>query len=1502
MEWLSAKKNLGVGNTQGVSVNPAKQEPGNVSEEEKKNKLNLQSSEDGLVEFDFDMSLDDEDENQANTMSLMAVKSDALKGAETKQDTEANLTSLTDTALSAATQTDDSAGAMTSGDTLENIEPSVDTPVDSAPSTGILESNAPVQSGQESGDNLDIKNETKTDIEDKADIKTDDKQAESSDNKTADDKTTQVKNPAEHTAVDETKQADDTPQTFKGIITDAAKIREYFDSLTIAQKQAILKQVGSLDLINSLNVLDNGTAEFATKDGGKVTMRSTGECIKDLPAQSSTPVSSEQPKDTSGQHDETTVPDLSGQDAAVKNDTQVNTPQSQAPEQSSGGSGDVGNINPGTSNNGGVQTGGSVNQAGTSQNGQFKLDSVTGGTHTSGGTQGTLDSSNAQLKDLQDQQNAAKTDLDKNQADYDSTKNDMETDVSQVEGEISQGESDKTVADSELDSASNELSDAQGAADDAAGQVTAAEDYANQADRILNEALGRMQDAQGVSDAAAANNAQVANEQGQAQADATKAQQEENKAADETGKAKGKKAETKGAADGASKKTMASFKVKNQYQKEVQEAQEEYNSAQAEQDEDKGLIGKAVDAVKGFLSKLADAVSSAVDKLRGAEKQYEEDKADEEKKWALDEEAQAELEQKQEEQDRASEISKQAQIILDRKTGEKEVSDQEYADALLDLADAVMEQDEASGEYDSALEAVLEANENWQVKDGKVTDAKGEVVSCEDVCKELEKFVTDKIKEKSDTEASYDKVLKTTAGAIKGDKDKINSLGKQIKALEKDIKEQEKQIALEEQMAAQITAEKSALDAKKDSEGIADSMKRLFGFGNAKDEKSFEAKQKALQEAIRTGTTKNINEAYKAVFGDEVILDENGEPKLDKNGDPVKVSDLSDKEFKEYMKTETNKTLNAAKRIEKLDSGEFTYNGQTLGMDDIHTALDKQVEELIEEMENAVDSQGVISKFAGTVNMLFGFGTSEREAKAQVQQYKDMLQRLQNCNDASEYASLYKAITGTDFSREDIAKAVVYNEESGEKEYEKKKTKKDKTDLGQSVKGVKKALKEAGGDTELLSVTSNSKAKEAIYDYQNTQKVATDAVIGLTNAVVTTVAVAAAPVTGGASLAVAAGVNAASNVGLNAIDNFTSDSDGDGVWYNNYSLDEAGKDVIEGGIEGAAFVGGGMAAAKVGKAAGAVGGKIAAKTGITAASTAGKATFMQTVKQAGVNAAANAASDFAAGAMASGISYAGDAITNEDVDFELSTLGETMAVGGGIAAATGFAVRTAAGAVKGVTSKVAGSKKLAKNLEKALNSGTGKSGDDVTDVLLNKVKDDSSLVTKTVADDGSVVYSVSKKQAKSFKALQKNAHKSYNTLTNAGISESEALKILEKMPNSSTMLSSAKTLVKSTKILKNAGLSQSEALTMLDGLSASQQGKVANAIKDFKKLYNSGNLTGLSDEQFKQVLKNIKAKGVKYKPEGHKNVTSYISGKWYDGTDYSLSIHKDGTYTFRSKK
>ena len=344
-------------------------------------------------------------------------------------------------------------------------------------------------------------------------------------------------------------------------------------------------------------------------------------------------------------------------------------------------------------------------------------------------------------------------------------------------------------------------------------------------------------------------------------------QQEANKAAEKTDTAKSKKEGTKAAANTASAKAAASFNIKNQYQKEVESAQREYNSAQAEQNEDKGLIGKAVDAVKGFLSKLADAVSNAVDKLRGAEKQYEEDKADEEKKWALDEEAQVQLEEKQKEQDKASEISKQAQIILDRKTGEREVSDQEYADALLDLADAVMEQDEASGEYDSALEAVLEANENWQVQNGKITNANGKVVSCTEVCKELEKFVTDKIKEKSDTEASYDKVLKTTAGAIKGDKDKINSLGKQIKALEKDIKEQEKKIALQEQMAAQITAEKSTLDAKKDSEGIGDSIKRLFGFGNAKDKKSFDTKQEALQEAISTGTAKNISKAYKAIYG-----------------------------------------------------------------------------------------------------------------------------------------------------------------------------------------------------------------------------------------------------------------------------------------------------------------------------------------------------------------------------------------------------------------------------------------------------------------------------------------------------------------------------------------------------------------------------------------------------------------------------------------------------------
>ena len=1401
MEWLSARNNIDAGNTRGISADTAKQlvSP-NLKDTENKQKLKTGSNEDSLVEFDFDISIDEE-ENQTDAISQMLIKPDAIKASETKDDTE---------------------GIQTpEGDADTNKIPVVNT----------IENDAPTQPESMP----DIKPEIlDTDVSVKDDIKT------------------EADKEADKTPVDTGNSAEETAESFKGIITDSSKIREYFDSLTIAQKQAILKEVGSLDLINSLNVLDNGTAEFAAKDGSKVTMHSTGECIKEAPAQTTAPTHSETTQDTSIKNDAPTSSDSSTQNTGIQSSTQTNLPASQTPQSPTTSGTNNATLNQSPSNNN-SQTGNSTVQAGSASKGKILVSSFQSGVQTDSSTQNSLNSANSELKDLQQQQDAAKTDLEKQQTTYDSTQNDMQTDGAQVEGEISQGETDKTTADNELDSANEELSGAQNAADEASGQMTTAQDYAQQADQILNEAIARMQNAQGTSDNAASNNAQHINEENQAQNEANAAQQEANKAAEKTDTAKSKKEGTKAAANTASAKAAASFNIKNQYQKEVESAQREYNSAQAEQNEDKGLIGKAVDAVKGFLSKLADAVSNAVDKLRGAEKQYEEDKADEEKKWALDEEAQVQLEEKQKEQDKASEISKQAQIILDRKTGEREVSDQEYADALLDLADAVMEQDEASGEYDSALEAVLEANENWQVQNGKITNANGKVVSCTEVCKELEKFVTDKIKEKSDTEASYDKVLKTTAGAIKGDKDKINSLGKQIKALEKDIKEQEKKIALQEQMAAQITAEKSTLDAKKDSEGIGDSIKRLFGFGNAKDKKSFDTKQEALQEAISTGTAKNISKAYKAIYGEDAVVDENGEPKLNKNGEPIKISDLSDKEFEEYIETETNKTINAAKRIEKLDSGEFTYNGQILKMDDIHTALDKQAKELVEEMENALDNQGIVSKFASAANTLFGFGTSEKEAKAQVQQYKDMLDRLKNCDDSSEYASLYKAITGNDFSRAEIAKAIVYNEESGEKEYKKQKAKKDKTDLSTNINIVKDALKEAGGDKELLSTAQNSKAQEAIYDYQNTQKTATDVAIGIGNAAVVTAAVALAPVTGGGSLAVAAGVGAGSNLLLN-FGNSIYDGNDDGNIDINYSLGEGIKDATTGVFEGGLYLAGGTAARALN-----------AKFTGTAVATATKATFWQTLKSKGIKAALKqteekiltgsaktAAKAATVSTKTAAAGTTGVMASKPGDDFLNSIANKETAAKAGIVTNDAFNVK--------VTKDTAEYKQSAINKRKAINqfsndlnkalNGT-KSDNYIINILAAKIKKEKpSIITETKNEKtGKTKAKADKDTVKQYK---KYAEKLGYSLASMGIELEDA-----------------------KKIMKNVDLNDYKKLVKL----AEALGDVDDSTNDI--------------QQMQKIIKNVDTGSLKYNKTSKYNLSA--EGTCYNGkTKFQLQISKNG--------
>src|SRR5699024_6476687 len=175
----------------------------------------------------------------------------------------------------------------------------------------------------------------------------------------------------------------------------------------------------------------------------------------------------------------------------------------------------------------------------------------------------------------------------------------------------------------------------------------------------------------------------------------------------------------------------------------------------------------------------------------------------------------------------------------------------------------------------------------------------------------------------------------------------------------------------------------------------------------------------------------------KSIYGDkEVILDANGNIVTDtsalteeelQNCTIASISDLSDENIGIYVENEGKSAATAKDTITAINGGLFTVDGQTVTMEDMNAALMAQANELIAEMENSINEQGWLSRGMSGLNDIFGFGTSESEAQAQVEYYKSMVEELENCSDPVQYAALYKELTGQNFDTNALASLLAYN-------------------------------------------------------------------------------------------------------------------------------------------------------------------------------------------------------------------------------------------------------------------------------------------------------------------------------------------------------------------------------------------------------------------------------------------------------------------------------------------
>lgn len=243
----------------------------------------------------------------------------------------------------------------------------------------------------------------------------------------------------------------------------------------------------------------------------------------------------------------------------------------------------------------------------------------------------------------------------------------------------------------------------------------------------------------------------------------------------------------------------------------------------------------------------------------------------------------------------------------------------------------------------------------------------------------------------------------------------------------------------------------------------------------------------------------------------------------------------------------------------------------------IQELLNNQYQELENQLKDTKNENGWISGGWDKFKNWAGVGASSNKTQTQLDNMKKELDDIKN--NPENLAQAYKNITGKDLNNEELTKLA-----SGE-----------------------------------VSLTTSSKASDAVKKYSDGQKMATDVVADIVSGIVAVGAIALAPFTGGGSLLLAAGVGAALKVGIKWSDTLGSST-------KTYGLKDLGYDAVTGSINGLmAPVSnglGGVVGTGVAKTLGLEAVESTAKTAMTqAAKTAGKEvieeTLEQTTKQAG---------------------------------------------------------------------------------------------------------------------------------------------------------------------------------------------------------------------------------------------------------------------------------------------
>lgn len=864
------------------------------------------------------------------------------------------------------------------------------------------------------------------------------------------------------------------------------------------------------------------------------------------------------------------------------------------------------------------------------------------------------------------------------------------------------------------------------------------------------------------------------------------------------------------------------FNVSNREQAENIDKEQEYQVAET------NLTSSPLKLIVNLSASAVNFISNSItgkSEPSAFEKRYENERE------VINPEIQEKFNNDKEDLEKNKTLANCATTIVLKQVYNEVISDSEYANALLDLGNSIIKADD-EGKYDSALNKFLEKNGYHTNAFGNIVDENNKEIETSEIVEELEDFVQEIYLEYEPKDEECDEIISETIALIQGDDSKLTSLSENIDKYSQKITKEEENINLKEEMLAELTAQKSELVASRASCGVIDDLGELFFMGNKAEENYYNERRELLEKAIVSDKYEDMVLAYQKIYFDkDVCINSEGKvcsfDTADENCTTEKIMNMETGDIDEYIELEIEESKEARQLLELIENGNMSLDGEIISVEYIADILIAQTRELMQDANNAVYQQGIISKWIiSTGNSFFGIGTSEPEMKAQIQQYTAQVNELKNCKDPERFAALYKSLTGEDFSVESMATLLAYDSMKNPKEDNSNKTANNKENvvaLDEFIDDLTDQVNEAGnGNTDLLLVVGNTRAAEGIEDYISTQHTIKEAIIGVATGIAATLAVSFAPVTGGLSLLVGAGVGAAVNSSLQFVDSIY-DSDNDGDYEINYSLEEAGKDAILGAVNGSVGV--------ISNAAGgAVARTIAGQAGKVAVATTFKESARNVLISIGSKTAGAAVEGFIDGSISAGAEYSLSALMGEK-EFSTEELLEVAMMGGAAGSIFNVGINFASEGIRGIQ--------------------TGLIGLEVNNILREGRWSKNDIANIIAASASIKAFDNGKINKYAIGSLMENAENALTALRKAGLSKEMAIETAMK----------------------------------LDTYTQSQMQTIINTVMENKNLFN------LSDKPTPEELANILSTSSNTIADKHGRAVSFrIDGKDDTCIDFLLNI------------